>query len=154
MTIAIFDIDGTLADTGHRMHHIKPESGKKKNWGAFFANAKHDNVFEHVLMLNQLLFQCGAETYLITGRPDNLREDTLKWLKDKGVCFHRLYMRPSSVTKPDYEVKKDIFNEHLASRKDEILFVFEDRIPVAQMWRELGLPVLLCGDEWIPNKKE
>jgi hypothetical protein len=34
MKAVIIDIDGTLADTTHRLHHIK---SKPPNWDAFFA---------------------------------------------------------------------------------------------------------------------
>ena len=39
MSTIICDIDGTLADLHHRLHHIK---NGNKNWDAFFAEVKDD----------------------------------------------------------------------------------------------------------------
>jgi phosphoglycolate phosphatase-like HAD superfamily hydrolase len=39
MRAAIFDIDGTLADATHRLHHV---TGSNRNWDAFFQEAAHD----------------------------------------------------------------------------------------------------------------
>ena len=41
MKIAVFDIDGVLADVEHRRHHI---SGRPRDWPAFFAAAGDDPV--------------------------------------------------------------------------------------------------------------
>jgi len=37
----VFDIDGTIADGDHRLHHIVREAGdaRPKNWRAFFSAA-------------------------------------------------------------------------------------------------------------------
>ena len=37
--VAVIDIDGVLADVGHRLHHIQ---GRPKDWAAFFAAAGDD----------------------------------------------------------------------------------------------------------------
>ena len=41
--IAVFDIDGVLADARHREHHV---SGRPKDWDAFFAAVGDDPVVE------------------------------------------------------------------------------------------------------------
>ena len=147
--ICIFDIDGTLADIEHRLHHIKPTDGSKKKWGTFFYEAKNDKVYQHTKLINFLMHTSEVEIYLVTGRPDNLREDTQVWLMRNDIRYDHLLMRPAAERKPDYEVKKDLFNLHLADRKDDVICVFEDRLPVAKMWTELGLRVCVCGTEWL-----
>ena len=37
--LAVFDVDGVLADVGHRLRHLE---GGRKDWGAFFAAAEKD----------------------------------------------------------------------------------------------------------------
>ena len=37
--LAVLDIDGTLSDTRHRLHHLR---GRRRDWGAFFAAAGQD----------------------------------------------------------------------------------------------------------------
>lgn len=150
--IYIFDIDGTLADCRHRMHHIKKDKDSgKRNWKEFFFAAKDDPPYPHTLHLNRVLYNVGATIYLITGRPENLRKDTEKWLAQVGVKYNTLLMRPANDRRPDYEAKKDLFlkDEWLPTHKDEIKCVFEDRLHVAKMWRDLDLHVCVCGDDWL-----
>jgi FMN phosphatase YigB (HAD superfamily) len=147
----IFDIDGTLANTDHRIHHIKPKEGEKKNWGKFFHAAKDDKPYEHVLWLNQAIHRDSGNLdtlIVVTARPDNLRKETEQWLSDKEVIWDLLYMRPASERKPDFEVKRDIYREFIKPHFD-VVAAFEDRLHVAKMWREEGVPVLLCGDDWL-----
>lgn len=49
-----------------------------------------------------------------------------------------LFMRKDGDFRPDWEVKKEIYEKELKD-KYEILGVFEDRTQVVQMWRSLGL---------------
>jgi phosphoglycolate phosphatase-like HAD superfamily hydrolase len=150
----IFDIDGTLAQTDHRMHHIRPVEGQKKNWGKFFAEAKKDEPFEHVLRINSFVAAREDDRIiLLTARPENLRADTQVWLEEHGIAFDDLFMRPVNERKPDYEVKRDIYRNYL-KEKYQVVAAFEDRLQVAKMWREEGVPVLLCGDEWLSEKEK
>lgn len=151
MKIFIFDIDGTLANTDHRMKYIK--GSEKKDWKSFFAEAHKDKPFEHIKLINHMASRLGdfedVQIAIITGRPANLHGDTVLWLKKHKIDFDVLHMRPTNERKPDFEVKRDIYNEFYKDKKKNIVCVFEDRLPVAKMWREEGIPVVLCGDEWI-----
>jgi hypothetical protein len=46
--LAIFDIDGVLADVRHRVHHLE---GRRKDWGAFFQAAPRDGLHPEGLAL-------------------------------------------------------------------------------------------------------
>ena len=146
----IFDIDGTLADTDHRIHYIKPKEGEKKDWGKFFAAAKDDKPFQHVLQFNQAIAENinDEAIVLVTARPENLRKDTEKWLTENGVYWNELFMRPANERKADFEVKRDIYREQIKPYYD-IRAAFEDRLQVAKMWREEGVQVFLCGEDWL-----
>jgi phosphoglycolate phosphatase-like HAD superfamily hydrolase len=148
----IFDIDGTLANTDHRIHHIKPVEGQKKSWGSFFREAYKDKPYDHVLIINQMVASWGVleadKIVVMTARPEDRKEDTIVWLEEHGVKYDMLFMRPVNERKPDYEVKRDLYREHLKDSY-EIVCAFEDRLQVAKMWREEGIPVLLCGDHWL-----
>lgn len=147
--IVIFDIDGTLANTDHRVHHVRTIG--KKNWGAFFAEAKNDKPHNHVVRLTQLYSDAAYHIILCTGRPANLREDTVSWLTEHDISFDTLLMRLTSDRGPDTKSKKQILLSFLGANSIElsqIEAVYEDRIPVAKMWCSLGLSVFLCGDEW------
>lgn len=151
--ICIMDIDGTLADARHRVHLVqKNKDSGKRQWGKFFALAKEDKPYSHIKLMNQMF---GAdpdiEIYLITGRPENLRKDTEEWLIKHNIFFNHLLMRPATDRRPDFESKKDLFEKHevLSKSKDRIICVFEDRLKVAKMWRDIGLDVVVCGEDWL-----
>lgn len=145
----IFDIDGTIADTSDRIHLIKPKDGQKKNWGKFFKESINDNKFTHTWLIYQALKNTGVHIFFVTARPENNRDMTFKWLDKNGFNkFHGLFMRPDKEFKPDDEIKKDIYNEHFKDHYD-VVAVFEDRLHVAAMWRKQGIPVFLCGDDWL-----
>lgn len=40
MRAIICDVDGTVADCRHRLHHVLP--GSKRDWGAFFSKMADD----------------------------------------------------------------------------------------------------------------
>lgn len=146
----IFDIDNTIADTSDRIHLIKPPEGQKKNWGKFFKDSIQDKPFNHTKRLYEALRHVGGyQIYFVTARPENNRKLTLDWLdKNHFDHYHGLFMRPDNERKADFEVKRDIYREHFKD-KIEVIAAFEDRLQVAKMWREEGVPVLLCGDEWL-----
>ena len=149
--IVVFDIDGTIANTDHRVHHVKTDG--KKNWGAFFSEAKYDKPHSHIVRLTQLYMNAGYLVVLCTGRPANLREDTEKWLKDNDVSYDLVLMRLTTDRGPDFLAKKDALTSFLMNSDypiEQVEAIYEDRIPVAEMWRQMGIPVLLCGDEWRP----
>lgn len=151
--IVVFDIDGTLADTSNRIHHVKPKEGEKKNWSAFFKEAENDAPIHYVINLTYLYHQAGYSIVLCTGRPANLRHDTQTWLTKHGVIYSDLLMRLTTDRGPDYEVKGKTLLEFLKANKlelSQVEAVYEDRIPVAEMWRKMGLNVFLCGEEWRP----
>jgi FMN phosphatase YigB (HAD superfamily) len=43
----LFDIDGTLADVGHRVHLLKPEREGGKDWDAFFDAMDSSLIFKN-----------------------------------------------------------------------------------------------------------
>ena len=155
--IIVFDIDGTIANTDHRVHHVHPEEGQKKNWPAFFAEAVNDQPHNHVVNLIRMYDGMGYLIILCTGRPANLRNDTLEWLSKQDVPHDVLLMRLTTDRGPDTEAKKHLLQSFLSTNGYELSqveAVFEDRLPVAKMWRDLGLPVFLCGEEYLDLKLE
>src|SRR3569832_1684161 len=106
-SIVIVDIDGTLADVQHRLHHIKGPG--KKNWSQFFRNAHKDELIAIVVRwVNNLSPEFKA--ILITGRPDDYRKDTEAWLKQHKIRYSKLYMRRSGDNRPDTIVKKELLD--------------------------------------------
>ncbi|HEU5451389.1 MAG TPA: hypothetical protein VFU76_05360, partial [Terriglobales bacterium] len=83
--------------------------------------------------------------WILTGRPDEYRARTVRWLRAQGVPFEKLIMRPRGDHRPDYVVKADVLREVPRQR---IKLVIEDREPVCTMWRQKGVPChLVASDE-------
>ena len=96
MRAVIFDIDGTLANVEHRLHHLE---GEQKDWDGFFADMHADPVIEPVARLARILAaQCGGglvdAMLVVTARPDadGNRKITEEWLAANGVSYQALYM--------------------------------------------------------------
>jgi predicted kinase len=140
----IFDIDGTLADLSHRLHHI---SGGKKDWDAFFAAMGGDAPILPVIELLKRLGRVDS-IVLCSGRPDNYRETTQAWLDRQGIDaldYDALYMRAAGDTRPDHVVKAEIL---AGMREDgyEPWLAIDDRPSIVAMWREHGITCLQCRD--------
>lgn len=131
----IFDLDGTLADLTHRRHFV---AARPKNWKAFFAGVEHDAVIEPVATaLRQ--FAAGAHRVIVcSGRPDDLREATERWLARHELWHSGLYMRRAGDYRADDVVKEELLDQILVDGFAPEL-VFDDRDRVVKMWRRRGL---------------
>lgn len=140
--IVIFDIDGTLADGSHRVHHVRD---KPKDWGAYNAKMGGDGVHEHTALMFRLLINNGTfKIYIVSGREDQFREVTEKWLHDSYIrSHHGLYMRPTGDYRSDDIIKEEILLTKFDKR--DIVCVFDDRPRVIRMWRKHNIPVFDCG---------
>lgn len=140
--VVIFDIDGTLADGEHRVHHVRE---KPKNWFKYNALMSEDKVREHVrLVYNQLLDNKFIDIYIVSGREDKFRQVTEDWLSKHGIQgYSNLHMRKAGDYRSDDIVKEEILLTKF--NKDDIVCVFDDRPRVIRMWRKHGIPVFDCG---------
>lgn len=135
MRTAIVDIDGTLADCRHRLHHVLP--GAPRNWEAFFAAMDDDGLIEPVATVVRQMAQ-DVKIVLCSGRPENYRGVTEAWLDRYAVPRDAVYMRPAGDTRPDHIVKAQILDGIKADGYEPFI-VIDDRQSVVDMWRENGL---------------
>jgi hypothetical protein len=142
--LVVFDIDGTVADIDHRLHHIK---SKPKNWAAFDAAAKNDVVIKATRNLYfSLLYDSGHDLVFATGRNERNRKQTESWLAANGFKgYVKLYMRNATDFRQDSLVKQDMLNLIIAEFGKKPDLVFEDRTRVVKMWRDNGIFVLDCN---------
>lgn len=140
----ICDLDGTLINCDHRLHHIKKTP---KDWDSFFSDEelKKDSINPYM--------RCMLESYLlhfrwifITGRPEKTREQTMKFLKNNLISLpHQIFFRPEGDYRNDDILKKEIYDLFVKD-KYNVLYVFEDRSRVVKMWRSLGLYCFQCDE--------
>lgn len=143
----IVDIDGTIADLSHRLHHINGSS--RKDWDAFFAACKYDRVHVDVVtIIKDLAARGNKPIHFITGRSNVVYQETLDWLyNEAGFLSYdfTLFMRNHGDHRTDDIVKHELYNRNLWPRgvvPKTTLAVFEDRDRVVQMWRSMGFRVL------------
>lgn len=151
----ICDLDGTLCNADHRLHHIQKAP---KDWDTFFSLCHLDSPHEWCLDLIHALYKTNIyEVIFLTGRNETQREMTLNWLKTHTQFRHEhlaanLYMRHAHDNRHDDVMKREIFEKEI-SPKYRVMFAIDDRERVIKLWRSLGVPALQC-DDWEERDRE
>lgn len=151
----IVDVDGTVADCSHRLHHIK---GPKKNWGQFWVGMENDKPLHHIIAIVRAMFNSfdgGRVTVIVvTARDEGVREQTEAWLNAHGVKHDVLLMRAANDFRKDAIVKKEIL-DNIRADGYEVLFALEDRDHNVEMFRANGVPCLqVAADEDAPVERD
>lgn len=145
-SIVICDIDGTVANTDHRVHFVQTPEGATdfvKDWKAFFAAMEKDTPREDVREILNEYIETGHTIVFVSGRPDTYRKQTESWLETHGFEANFLFMRSSKDSRPDTQVKSEIYDKYFADK--EVVKVIDDRPSVIRMWKEKGLDVVDVG---------
>lgn len=130
--IYIFDLDGTLANCEHRVSHIP-------NWDKFHSMCHLDTPIEPTIRLAKALSLTG-DVWIVTGRSEDYRKATNKWLVDNGLWgVDLIFMRKHGDHRPDFEIKGEWYSSLALSAKKRVKCVFEDRQRVVDMWRHKGI---------------
>jgi RNA ligase len=120
----VFDIDGTIADnvSGRSPYDMTRVSEDVIN----------PNI---VSMLNSFVVS-GMAIILCTGRTDDCRSATAKWLTDNNIVYSKLYMRKTKDDRKDFIVKKEFWLKII--REKYIVAMFDDRNQVVDYGRKHG----------------
>lgn len=130
MAFYVFDLDGTLADCAHRLHHLD-----RKDWRAFFAACPNDEPIWPALSILRDLHRAGNRVEIWSGRSDEVRLETEDWLIRHAVPQAvKLIMRTAGDKRPDDEVKREFLR---GCDKPDV--IFDDRDRVVAMWRAEGI---------------
>lgn len=127
------DVDGTLA--------------KMVGRGPFeWHRVEEDEPWQHIIDIVHALKAAGYKIVIMSGRDEEAREGTARWLATHGIPYDDMFMRPTLENKfnqpADNIVKHDLFWEHVAP-KYNVEFALDDRDQVVKFTREvLGIPVL------------
>ena len=135
----IFDLDGTLALIDHRRHLV---TGKNKNWDEFYLACTDDKPNQPIIRLCNLLADAGYKIRILSGRGFIAFEETLRWILNNKVKYDSIWMRDIDDFTPDEELKKQWLNKIRIEYGEEVVFVFDDRSKVVDMWRNEGLTCL------------
>jgi hypothetical protein len=139
--LAVFDVDGVVADVRHRLHHLQGH----RSWRAFFAAAHEDTLLrEGAALAAELARQ--HEIVWLTGRPEWLRDVTADWLAEHGLPAGELYLRPNGDYRPAPRYKLDVL--HRLSPRG-IAAVIDDDDEVVRTAVAAGFPAVLA--DWVPR---
>ncbi|MFE7263626.1 hypothetical protein ACFU9B_16470 [Streptomyces sp. NPDC057592] len=134
--LAVFDLDGTLADSGHRQHYLE---GRRRDWDGFFAAAVDDPPLAEGVRL--ALGSAGScEVRYLTGRPERCRRDTVAWLAEQGLPEGRVYMRRDGDRRPARHTKLEILKR--LGREREIRMLVDDDELVCDAAEQAGFTVV------------
>ena len=134
--LAVFDIDGVLADVTHRLHHLER---RPKDWKGFFAAAPDDPPLEQgVALAREAAADC--EVVYVTGRPELCRRDTIAWLRREGLPDGRLVMRSTRDRRPARLAKPELLRTLAAERV--VAVVVDDDLEVCDAYEAAGWTVM------------
>ncbi len=122
----IVDLGGTLA---HRGARHKEE---------YLTRFNEDLVDITVRDLVNLEYSVGTIVVILTGQREKARSITENWLKENGVKYNNLLMKPNDYELNTLDFKREIYEELLADEM-VIKYVLEDREEIVEMWRHHGI---------------
>lgn len=128
--------------------------GLKPDWPAFYAACVHDEPNLPVIQTMKALRRGGAECWIWSGRSDEVRTETIAWLRKHGCVSRsgsaawwwmfgapeRFRMRPAGDFTPDEQLKFGWLASLEPPERQRLTGVFDDRDRVVQMWRRHGVP--------------
>jgi predicted kinase len=125
-TAVLCDIDGTLADNAGR--------------GPYDLEQCETDVLIPSTADALVAFAArGDRIVLVSGRGEDVRPHTERWLAAHDVKYDELWMRAAGDTRGDDVVKGELFDAHIRHRF-QVSVVLDDRDRVVALWRRLGLP--------------
>lgn len=139
--LAVFDIDGVLADVSHRLHYLDVH-----RWERFFAAADADPLLDEGADRLRAA-QDSYDVVYLTGRPERNRRLTVDWLAGNDLPTSPLYMRADDDLRPARYVKREVLRE--LSRTREIVSIIDDDPAVVATLEADGWPVELAT--WLPH---
>ena len=138
MRVAVFDIDGVLADVRHRVHLV--DRRRHRDWDAFFAAAVSDPVLPEGLQAVSQASADGLAIAYLTGRPERCREDTEAWLARYALPPGSPLMRPDHDRRPAREFKVEALRG--LDRGSSVAYLVDDDAAVVEAARAAGFPVM------------
>jgi HAD superfamily, subfamily IIIB (Acid phosphatase) len=149
--VIVFDIDGTIANTEHRKHWV---SSKPKNWAAWNAGMANDTPHTDIKFIMDMFRFANVNhpdhedeiaIVLCSGRGEENRDVTEKWLRDNDFYWDKLYMRAEKDYRKDSIVKVELLDQIRKDWGPPFLW-FDDRSSVVQAIRAQGVRVLQVAE--------
>lgn len=124
----ICDLDGTLALMCDR---------KPFDWHLVGGDAPNKPVIDLVKR-----YAIDHAVFIVSGRSDECRIQTVRWLRRHKVPCMCLFMRKAGDYRKDAVVKLEIWQQQIMPMGYHITFALDDRNQSVEFWRSLGLTCL------------
>lgn len=148
MKIAVFDVDGVLADVEHRRHHI---SDGRHDWAAFFAAAGSDPALAPGVAMVHRAQDDGHLVLYLSGRPEQLRVTTLEWLRENGLPLGELVLRPDGDHSPAVRFKVAMLRDIAAAFQIALLVDDDEQVVAAVDRHDPPLVERVVLAQWQPE---
>lgn len=143
MSIVVFDLDSTLADTRGRRQHLPVDAQGPADWIDYHVHCMADEPVRGTIQLAQLLYRLHR-IVIVTARPDvaEIRELTVDWLDRHDVPCNDLILMPTD-SGPSASAWKVTVVEKLRADGAEVVLLVDDWGPNGRMIEEaLDVPFL------------
>lgn len=129
---AIIDLDGSMCDLSHRNPYDA-------------SSCLLDKPNQHVVDMAKLLHDNSHKIFFFSGRKEQYREDTEKWLNIHFGKSFSLHMREDGNDEKDVCLKERLFKTHVFNKYNCKAWM-DDRLQVVRYVYESGLPLFRVGN--------
>jgi predicted secreted acid phosphatase len=153
----VLDLDGSVADNTWRQHLIPEDKSSTEQWAEFNKACEGDTLISPVWeMIHHIYWHSGHAIYVVTGRSEVCREETIRWLKKYGIKYTLLIMRPNHDHRKAVDFKREKFKELQIKAGD---LVVEDDPAIIKMLQEEFNSIVMavpskCGAVLTGNSQE
>lgn len=136
--VYIFDLDGTIADGSHRLDKLPTKDlHLTESWLEFNRLSAFDSPIESTIEVMNGLYKSGAFIIILTGRADDVVEDTTDWLHEAGAKYNVMVMRQSKDNRKDTVIKEEFLR--FIGGLHRITAAWDDSPKVIEHFRSLGI---------------
>lgn len=158
----VVDIDGTIANGGHRLHRIPPKDQMHltRAWDDFNLAAGDDTPLDDTVALVDMLWYSGKKIVFMTGRNEISWDVTYNWLCETFRWFEEdcgavgddvtLIMRKESDNGTPVETKTKLLD--LVRQQYNVLFALDDDPAICTAFRKMGVQTYQVRDWQGENK--
>lgn len=142
--LAVFDVDGTVADARWRLPILgtQPAAASREAWARFFDAAGADPVIPAGVYLVRA-YSADHDICWLTARSDRVHSLTAGWLEKHSLPTGELVMRPNDDLRPSPVWKLEQLRRIGCTRR--IGIVVDDDVRVVEMAVEHGFPAVLAA---------
>ena len=140
----VLDVDGVILDTAFLFDDIFSLGIKgDAMWDYFHEHCNSDEVhlmkgfYSFYLNLFDMKVHSGVEFILLTSRNEKVRKQTERKLREEGIFYDRLYMRPNNDYREAHILKQETLR--VLQKEYNILCFVDDDLKNCEAAKELGI---------------